>query len=153
VTSRTAAQKKTVSAPKSKREPTREEAVKSFAAYWARLRCVFAGIIRLFDDKFTRSFFHATLQELYRALGRIQGILVSALHQDPFVTEKIQEKLENIGRPYYYELVWRLDQILEPALFGTIEELRTWKKQVKQGKFRCAICIKSFTRSKNTFRY
>lgn len=127
--------KKAASAPKPKRDVTREEAVKSFAAYWARLRCVFAGIIRLFDDKFTRGFFHSTLQDLYRALGRIQSILVSALHQDPLITEKIQEKLESIGRPYYYELVWRLDQILEPALFGTIEELKTWKKQVKQGKY------------------
>lgn len=117
------------------KQASREEAVKSFSAFIARLKCVFGGVLRLFDDKFTRSFFRATLFDLTSTLERIQSILVSALHQDPQMTDAIQEKLEKIGRPYYFELVWRLDHIYEPGLFGSIEELRSWKRQVKQGKF------------------
>ncbi len=120
---------------RTKHELSREDAVKSFAAFWARLKCVFNGVLKTFDDKFTRGFFHMTLSDLYRVLSRIQSIFVSALHQDPLVTQAIESKLEKIGRPYYFELVWRLDRILEPALFGSIDELRTWKSQIKQGKY------------------
>lgn len=91
----------------------------------AKLGCVFSGIITLNGDQFKSGFRDSLLMDYQNTLLNARMILASLLYQDKYISNEIKKRfLLDTVFPYYYELIYRFDQLYTEELFGRLEILK-----------------------------
>ena len=105
-----------------------------FSRLAAKLVCVLYGVMRLFGRRFSRSFLDLTYLELQNFLMDNKQILTSILYQDKSVSLELRHRLAQTGFPYYYELLFRFDQLYDDDFFTMVKTLQSEKESVARAK-------------------
>ncbi len=105
-----------------------------FSRLAARIVCILYGIQTLFGLRFTRSFLDTIYLDLQNMMMEAKRILTSILYQDKAVSLEIRSRLAQTGFPYYYELLFRLDQLYDDEFFTIVKILPSEKDPVLKAK-------------------
>lgn len=105
-----------------------------FSRLAAKLVCVLYGVMRLFGRRFSRSFLDLTYLELQNYLMDNKQILTSILYQDREISNELRHRLAQTGFPYYYELLYRFDQLYDDEFFTMVKTLQSEKEPVYKAK-------------------
>ncbi len=89
------------------------------------LDCFFNRILSFGGKSFTEKFKNFLLIDFQNALLRSRMILASILYQDKIVSQEIKKKLllDNTF-PYYYELIYRYDNIYDENKFAFLDRMK-----------------------------
>lgn len=99
------------------------------------LDCFFNRILSFGGKSFTERFKNFLLIDFQNALLRSRMILASILYQDKIVSQEIKKKLllDNTF-PYYYELVYRFDNLYDENKFSFLERMKISLETVDEVK-------------------
>ncbi|MCX7820500.1 MAG: hypothetical protein N2258_02360 [Brevinematales bacterium] len=99
------------------------------------LDCFFNRILSFGGRSFTEKFKNFLLIDFQNALIRSRMILASILYQDKIVSQEIKKKLllDNTF-PYYYELVYRFDNLYDENKFAFLERMKISLETVDEVK-------------------
>lgn len=100
----------------------------------AKILCILYGIFNFWGNRFSRRFLDQTLLDLQSQLLEARQILASLLHQDKNFSKQLREKLFQSGFPYYYELVYRFDQLYSEDIFIWAQALRNASDPIRKGR-------------------
>lgn len=90
-----------------------------------RLGCVLSGILTMNAQDLKGNFKDMILMQYQNALLTTRMILASILYQDKFVGNEIKKRfLVDVIYPYYYELIYRFDNLFDDELFSRLGALR-----------------------------
>ncbi|OHD54306.1 MAG: hypothetical protein A2Y33_01240 [Spirochaetes bacterium GWF1_51_8] len=104
-----------------------------FQLFWARIKCIFAGVFPLFRIRIKKSFLNYIGDAVRHALQVNKQILASILYKDVELSQEIKSNFWRNGFFYYYEIIFRFDNLLDDELFDQIAELkRIGNQQIKE---------------------
>lgn len=86
----------------------------------SKLACIFGGIFNLFGTRIHRRFFRLILMNYKNFLEENKPLLISLLYQDPIFSKMMRKRLDKEGRPYYFEILYRLDTLYDEAVFQSL---------------------------------
>ncbi len=91
----------------------------------SRVDCFINGVLSFNGKNFTERFRNLFLINFLNSLLGSKMILASLLYQDRFVSQEIKKKLLfDSAFPYYYELIFRYDNIYTEERYATLERMR-----------------------------
>ncbi len=105
-----------------------------FSRLAAVLVCIIYGIFNIFGKRFSKKFLNITYYDLQNGLIEAKQILASIIHQDKSFSSHIKDSLASTGFPYYYELLYRFDEIYDPDVFNTLKDLKAVSDPIARGK-------------------
>lgn len=103
-------------------------------AWVAKMRCIFRGLIRVFSTSFTSKFKKDLSVQTPAMMKKVHEVLTPIIHQDEEFANQIKQRLKSIGRPYYFELIYRYDLIYDHDLVEELKEALTWNRNVRRAQ-------------------
>lgn len=100
--------------------------IEVFSSRWG---CVLSGILTMNAQDLKGHFKDMILMQYQNVLLTTRMILASILYQDKFVGNEIKKRfLVDVIYPYYYELIYRFDNLFDDDLFSHLATLRQQKE-------------------------
>lgn len=101
----------------------------------SRLGCILSGILSVNALDLNGNFKDLILMQYQNALLTTRMILASILYQDKFVGNEIKKRfLVDVIYPYYFELIFRFDNLFDDELFSRLSALRQQKEMGTETK-------------------
>jgi hypothetical protein len=100
----------------------------------AKLACIFARIFNLWGNHFSKKFIEETVIYFKASLKNAHQILTSVLYQNKAVADLIKDALNTKDHSYYYELIYRFDNLLKDETLEEIESAQNTLNPIKEAK-------------------
>ncbi len=89
----------------------------------SKLVCIFSGIFNLVGTRIHRRFFRLVLGTYKNMLEENKPLLTPLLYQDSVFSKLLRKRLDKEGRPYYFEILYRADNLYDELVFQKLFEI------------------------------